>query len=293
MLVRQRIILALLDELGSAVPLTALVKLAFLLSQETPTGRRGAFYDFVPYKYGPFSFTLYRELDRLEQGGLVSSEEERIGLSPEIRAQVSGVLGSLPTLLLSDVAEIVRRYGRLSRAQLLADVYSRYPWYATRSELTDIVPSRAAEVPRSRRAIYTIGYQGKSVDRVFDQLLKAGIQAVLDVRWNSVSRQYGFAHTSMSQIAQKLGIAYRRIPQLGIPSEQRKRLDGPAAYRQLLDFYESDMLPGRADDVREVAALMMQKPSVLLCFENDFNCCHRSRLAEAAAGICNLPIVHL
>jgi hypothetical protein len=56
---RQRAILRLIENEGGTVSRLRLVKLAFLLSQEAGAPRVGT-YDFVPYKRGPFSFTLYQ-----------------------------------------------------------------------------------------------------------------------------------------------------------------------------------------------------------------------------------------
>ena len=49
------------------------MKLVFLLRHETCLKDVPSFYDFVPYKFGPFSFTLYRELERLQQNGYVTT----------------------------------------------------------------------------------------------------------------------------------------------------------------------------------------------------------------------------
>ena len=61
MLVRRRILLGLMHLAGEPLARTKLVKLAFLLSQEE-AGTLPAFYDFVPFKFGAFSFVLYRDV---------------------------------------------------------------------------------------------------------------------------------------------------------------------------------------------------------------------------------------
>jgi len=75
MLIRQKVILSLIDQIGSPVSRLQLVKLAFLLGNET---KIKTFYQFVPYHYGPFSFTLYHELELLKRNGylLHPSKEE-------------------------------------------------------------------------------------------------------------------------------------------------------------------------------------------------------------------------
>ena len=85
MFLRQKIILAILSEAGRILSPTKLVKLAFLVGQETSLRDDRTYYDFVPYKYGPFSFALYRELDGLRRNGYVSAAEKTVELCPAIR----------------------------------------------------------------------------------------------------------------------------------------------------------------------------------------------------------------
>ena len=68
MLVRQKVLLAILPLAKKPVSITVLTSLAFLFRQETDSGRELAFYDFLPYKHGPYSFSLLHELDKLSQG---------------------------------------------------------------------------------------------------------------------------------------------------------------------------------------------------------------------------------
>src|ERR1022692_6582 len=77
---RQRAILRLIEREGGSIARLRLVKLAFLLSREKKAPRAGV-YDFVPYKHGPFSFTLYHELRSLGRDGWVAEQEHDVGLA--------------------------------------------------------------------------------------------------------------------------------------------------------------------------------------------------------------------
>src|SRR6185503_3798033 len=69
---RQKRLLALVDALGGEVGNLDFQKLLFLYCrevEETPT------YEFVPYKYGGFSFTCYADKRRLIEQGLLANEE--------------------------------------------------------------------------------------------------------------------------------------------------------------------------------------------------------------------------
>ena len=272
---------------------TVFVKLVFLLRHETVLRRDRSFYDFVPYNFGPFSFTLYRDLGSLRQNGYVTPEEEHIALWGRTRDLSEKRAADLPASVRNAVADIVRRYGRLGQRDLVLDVYARYPWYATRSELTDLRPEPPLRAMKASTAVYTVGYEGQSVDAFFNALLKNGIRVVIDVRSNPVSRKYGFAGARLSEFCKKLGLEYRHVPSLGIPSSERAGLSSFSSYQRLLDRYEDTILPGHLAEVRQVGCLMRQAPAVLLCVERDVRRCHRSRLANAVAKVTGLEVVHL
>ena len=78
MLNRQKVLVHLLQQAGRPVPKIDLVKWCFLLRNETPSQGGSAFYHFLPYHYGPFSFCLYREIDQLVCGGLVEPSGDPI-----------------------------------------------------------------------------------------------------------------------------------------------------------------------------------------------------------------------
>lgn len=293
MLVRQKTILALLAQFNKPLSRTVFVKLIFLLRHETALERERTFYDFVPYKYGPFSFTLYRELLNLRQDGYINQDEESVALRKRTVQLAREKITELPLVARQAVGMVIGRYGRVNQTDLLKDVYRRYPWYAIKSELTNLKPKLSALPKKARHAVYTAGYEGKSIDAFFNQLLKAGIELIIDVRANPISRRYGFSRRQFSEIAGRIGLVYHHHPGLGIPSEFRTDLSDYESYQRLLAMYEEKMLPECNDEVEEVGALMQKNPAVLVCFEKDVRCCHRSRLAEAVSRNSGLEVVHL
>ena len=134
MLNRQKVLLALLQQADKPLAATVFVKLAFLLRQETNLRRDHTFYDFVPYRYGPFSFTLYREVAGLRQNGYLSPDETRVQLCPRTHELVQKKTAELPGAVLEAIGAVVKQYGKLSQRALLRNVYSNYPWYASKSE---------------------------------------------------------------------------------------------------------------------------------------------------------------
>lgn len=293
MLRRQKIILAMLDSAGNPLPQTKFVKLAFLLSQETEVRDDATFYRFVPYHYGPFSFALYHELEALVRESYVVKDEDGLRLDPSMAAETRRLMRDLAGSARASIDHVTSRYGAKAQNSLLRDVYARYPWFATKTERKDLLPATMPPSPFAPAAVYTIGYEGNSIDGFFDRILRAGIRGIADVRANPVSRKYGFALSSLSGIAEKLGIYYRHYPQLGIPSVHRADLNSFAAYQRLLDRYERSMLPRQAAAVAALAAVVESEATSLLCVESDVRCCHRSRLADAVARVSGLSVRHL
>jgi uncharacterized protein (DUF488 family) len=269
------------------------VTLAFLARQETVLASDRTFYDFVPYRFGPFSFALRKELDALARDGYVTLTDSQIALRDNTRALTRTKAAELAPPVRQAAKIIAEKYGGSPQRELLASVYRRYPWYATKSELRDLVPPDAPLPPVAAPAVYTIGYEGKSVDALFDNLLRKGIQCLVDVRANPFSRKYGFAKSALESIGATLGITYLHIPELGIPGEERTDMDGVDAYQRLFDHYETEILPQRGVEIARLVQIIKTNPSVMMCYESDVNCCHRGRLAKAAAQESGLEIIHL
>jgi uncharacterized protein (DUF488 family) len=265
----------------------------FLLSQETFVGRDNAFYEFLPHKYGPYSFALSRELEALASQGYV--KEQRSGSTNTYTVTPLGTKEqrSVDSDTTRAVRFIYERYGTLGVQVLLRDVYSRFPWFATRSELENLIPLDAPKGVVALPAVYTMGYEERSVDGFFDRLLRAGIRVILDVRANPISRKYGFAKKSLGTIAGKVGIGYEHWPQLGISSERRQGIQTAAEFKQLFAYYDRVVLPEVNTDVTRIANQMRHVPSVLVCMEREAHDCHRSHLARAISEASGLSVVDL
>lgn len=293
MLRRQKMLLAILHSAMRDLTATELVKFAFLLRHETDVSSDHAFYDFVPYKYGPFSFALYRELEALEKNGYVNINDGHIRLCGGAGSSAIDKIRELSHREAGSVADVASRYRTANTDALLRDVYARYPWFTINSERADLIGSRRVKRPTAKVGIYTSGYEGKSVDGFFDNLLQAGIRSVIDVRFNPVSRKYGFAGSSIRRIGEKLGLTYAHVPELGISGDHRESLDSYESYQRLMRRYETSFLTNQEPSLRKLEGLIRSGPSVLVCMEKDVRCCHRGRLAAAMSDRMQLPVSHL
>lgn len=269
------------------------VKLIFLLDKKTTVGSISSFYDFVPYKFGPFSFTLYRELSNLRKNGYVDAQDDFVQLNGDLAPLIKQKINELPKQLMKSINYIVNRFSNTSQNELLRQVYAEYPWFAINSELTEFKSTDLPERVSAPSAIYTLGYQNRSVEAFFSLLINRGIKQIIDVRANPISRRYGFAKVRMWEIAKYLGIDYQHIPALGISSRDRANLNSEESYLQLFKMYEDTMLPKLADEIRAAGALIKSKPTVLVCMETEAKNCHRGRLANSISSMTGLDIIHL
>jgi len=285
MLNRQKTLLALLVMASRGVTKLELTKWAFLIRNEMPSGGGSAFYDFLPYKFGPFSFCLYREMDGLVRDGYVESKENSRWFRTDL---AEDAIDSLPRDVYHDVRRIVERFKGTRSDSLIDYVYERYPSFTVNSELK-VLANRVIAVP----AVYTAGYEQLSVDAFLNRLVENGIQRIIDVRNNPVARRYGFHKGTLLRLAGHVGIDYVHAPELGIQSAKRQSLHTHDDYQSLFDEYEHDTIRVQAAAVDRVAALVQERASVLVCMEADPICCHRSRLADAVAERTGLRIQDL
>lgn len=285
MITRQRVLLSILREAGGKASRMQVVKWAFLLCNEAVSQGGSAFYEFLPYKYGPFSFCLFQEASGLVRSGLLREVDEK---DWALEAEGSAVATQLAPSVQEDVRRIVSRPASKRLSTLTAYVYERYPWFTVNSER-----EQRTIKPVAQPKIFTMGYEGMSLDGFLNGLLQAGIKCIIDVRSNPVSRRYGFHKTTLSRISKLVGIDYVHHPELGVPSESRRHLHHPEAYNALFRFYDQEVLEKQVQSLEEVSARLREHPSVLLCREADATFCHRSRLAIRLHDVTGLDTQHL
>ena len=290
---RQRLLLALTEALGGTVQGTDFQKLLFLYAHEWEAEPS---YEFVPYQFGGFSFTSYADKRRLIEKGLLEQDDNQWLISAEGRKAVAGERA------------LRERTGRFAGSTalrgdaLVAELYRRFPYYATRSRIVNRVLNDAG----SRRAVeqakpvtkgpglVTIGYEGKSLERYLNLLLRDGVTILCDVRRNPLSRKYGFSKSTLSKACEGVGIRYEHLPELGIASEERRDLKTQADYDALFGDYERKSLPHQGAAVSRIGQWIADGGRVALtCYEALPCQCHRHCVAEAVEAERKLKAAHL
>ncbi|UUL83345.1 DUF488 domain-containing protein [Sphingomonas qomolangmaensis] len=134
------------------------------------------------------------------------------------------------------------------------------------------------------QTVFTIGYEGATVDELLSALERAGVQRLIDVRQLPLSRRPGFSKTGLAAALAERGIDYVHLKALGTPKPGRDaakkgdRATLEAVYAGQLELPETQAQAAR---MRELIA---EKPSALLCFERDPCVCHRTLLLAAEGG---------
>ncbi len=284
MLKRQILLLGLLEEFAGELSQTDMMKYLFLVTRYQDNRS----YHFIPYKYGCFSFNAYSDKRKLMEKGILRDSEEWV------LSENQGLFG---LMLANDdrilIKKVKKEFGHLRRDNLIRHVYLNYPYYAINSEIMADVLSVAeiAKVKSYRpqsdtRAIYTIGYEGRTIEEYINSLIKEDVKVSCDVRRNPVSRKYGFSKKTMEKALGNVGIEYRHVPELGITGDRRRNLYNLEDYSRLFDAYEKEILSNCRRLLEMIYQLLLSNERVALtCFETEPARCHRTCVAGAVATL--------
>jgi type I restriction enzyme S subunit len=117
---------------------TVVMKSAFLLQQEAGLNLN---YDFIPYKYGPFSKEVYKDIEELQKNLLVERvkpkkdlEITEIKLIDEFNDWAERIIKTLSQEIKDTIKSYTDKYGRMELNELLEYVYDKYPKYAVKSK---------------------------------------------------------------------------------------------------------------------------------------------------------------
>jgi len=141
--------------------------------------------------------------------------------------------------------------------------------------------------------IFTIGYEGTTMDAFLAALKEAGVEQVIDVRALPLSRRPGFSKNSLAATLRDAGIDYVHLKALGTPKPGRDAAK-KGDWRTMERVYAGQLeLPEAQAEAAKMRALAAEKRSALLCFERDPHHCHRTMLlreeGEGAAVVDLIP----
>jgi hypothetical protein len=125
---RRKIILTLLQLFDSQLDKIRLQKLLFLFTQRQAKPE----YDFIPYRFGCFSYSANADMTTMVNKGLLGEDDKRFEKLDKI--DYGKQLKSVDLQLLN---EIKASYGKMSAKALMKYTYLNYPFYAVNSIAAD------------------------------------------------------------------------------------------------------------------------------------------------------------
>lgn len=277
---RQKLLLDLVHAAGGELAATDLQKLLFFYVRQCETEPS---FQFVPYRFGCFSFQSYADRATLQHKGMIfDTDESSWKLTPKAKRYLDPKRKAALTHFLT---RIVPERGN----DLVRRIYRLHPYYAINSVILDrVFPSKEDQIVIQNarpanlgQALFTIGYEGDSVDGYLERLIRHGVKLLCDVRRNPLSRKTGFSKGQLSSYCEKVGIEYRHLPELGIPSHRRQELNTLADYQALFSVYRKEDLPQAQRAIKELGILLKKYDRIALtCFEKEHQFCHRHCVAD-------------
>lgn len=140
--------------------------------------------------------------------------------------------------------------------------------------------------------IFSIGYEGATIDAFLDVLDAAGVTTLVDVRAVPLSRKPGFSKRALAAALAERGIGYRHLQRLGTPAEGRNAARAGDTARMRAIYLDHLEAPDAQAEMAMLVDQARESPSALLCFERQPADCHRSVLLEQL-GAADLDAEHL
>jgi uncharacterized protein (DUF488 family) len=144
------------------------------------------------------------------------------------------------------------------------------------------------------KKLFTIGYEQTPPKAVLDELERAGVKLLVDVRAVASSRRPGFSKSQLAAGLDERGIGYLHLRGLGTPKEGREAARS-GQFALLHKIYAAHLkTPQAREELDELSSLVKKSaPVCILCYERDHTHCHRQWIAEIieerdGVGVANL-----
>lgn len=187
MFYRRKVILGLLEVFGNELEKIRLQKLLFLLSRQQAKPD----YDFVPYKYGCYSFSANADLTAMVKKGILIETELDFR-----KNDLNHYFKSLKPADQEYIQEIKNRYGAMSGVSLMKHTYINYPFWAIKSRKAKEILEETYyhkvlnAVPVSDETVlFTIGYEGISLEEYLVRLIKNDVKVLVDCKEKSAKHE--------------------------------------------------------------------------------------------------------
>ena len=183
---------------------------------------------------------------------------------------------------------IKQQFESYSSNELIKYTYVNYPFYAINSTIVnniltykELIKVNKVRPKLNKNILFTIGYEGISLEEYLNKLLINNVKVLCDVRKNALSMKYGFSKNQLKNACEGIGIDYVHLPELGIITKHRQNLVSQKDYNDLFEDYRNTILKRNDENLNKIIELIKTNCGVALtCFENNINQCHRKQISD-------------
>jgi len=201
---RRKILLSLLQIFDGRLDKLSLQKLLFLVARQ----QQKSSFCFVPYKFGCFSFQANADLKTLCKYKLAEESENFWK-----KANDKDYMTELNQNDREALSFVKTHFGPLTGDDLIKSVYKNYPYYAINSIIAqDILSAEDLNAIKQQKpskqdtVLFTIGYEGISLEQYLNKLILNDIKVLCDVRKNTLSMKYGFSKNQLKNACKGVGL---------------------------------------------------------------------------------------
>jgi hypothetical protein len=128
--------------------------------------------------------------------------------------------------------------------------------------------------------LYTIGYEGRKLDEFIKILNENKVELLIDLReFTASNHKPDFSKDNLKKVLPTFGIGYLWIRDLGSPKKMRDILYKTGDYNSFFEEYTKYM-DRKQFSLERVLRLSKIQSICLMCYEADYNFCHRLIVAE-------------
>lgn len=280
MFYRRKILLSLLQVFDDKLDKISLQKFLFLVVRQ----QEKKSFHFVPYKFGCYSFQANADLNTLTKYDLVKTS-----MKYWEKKDNTDYFALLKPKDKAAIRFVKNNFGKLNKDKLIELTYKKYPYFAINSTIAKTILSKeqyenikTKKPTKSDTALFTIGYEGVTLEQYINKLIINDVKVLCDVRKNPLSMKYGFSKNQLKNACYGVGIEYIHIPEVGIKADKRQNLETQSDYDKLFELYKKDTLTNESGKLKDILILLIENKRIALtCFEANIHQCHRKHLAEA------------
>jgi uncharacterized protein (DUF488 family) len=140
--------------------------------------------------------------------------------------------------------------------------------------------------------VFTIGYEGLDIETFLSLLGRHGIETIVDIRELPLSRKRGFSKRALAEALDSGGRGYVHLRDLGCPKPVRDRYRVDGDWKHYVRGFMKH-LNTQTSALEQLSAMAETSNCVLMCYEADFNFCHRSLVASALEQNFGVEVRHI